>query len=398
MNPFEWYDINGEEVEIEDMVPGHTYYNEEGVGGEFSRDAEGNGQIHDPQQIAEPQYQNQEVVPTEDVWDSYTTENRETPNYYYEEDTPTELGLPALVGIVVGSIAVLTILIVTGVKTLFTIQTQAAGIVERFGRFKRIAKPGLNVKIPYVDRVSDVLSLRVQEFFAKIETKTKDDVTLALVVSVQYRVDSNNDGTIYKAAYELSDVEKQLRAYVYDSVRSIVPTMTLDESFASKDVIANHVQDELKATMEEYGYTIEKALVTDIVPAEAVLDAMNEINAQQRLAVAAEAKAKAERILIVGAAEGEAQAKKLSGEGIANMRKAIADGLAAQHETLEGAGIKGADQVLMLNQYMDMMSQVAHASKTNTVFLSGSPSGLTNLSDEIRNSVFTANVSSEAGK
>ena len=386
IHPLEWYDLNGQEVQPEDMIDGETYYNEDGFGGMLHLNEDGSGEILNPSYIAEPTY-------TENAFTEEVVQTNYDDYYYLENEK--EMNILGTIVITIALLVALTILIVTTVKTFFTIQTQRAGIVERFGKFNRIARPGLNVKIPYVERVSDVLSLRVQELFEKIESKTKDDVTASFTVAVQYRVDGSSEQTIYKAAYELSNVEKQIESYVYDSVRSIVPTMTLDEAFASKDVIATHVSNELKATMEQYGYLIEKALVTDISPAQSVRDAMNEINAQQRLAVAAEARAKAEKVLIVGAAEGEAEAKRLSGEGIANQRKAIADGLALQFETLTKAGIEEANATLLLNQYLDTMIQVANASNTNTVFLNGSPGGLGTLSDEIRNSVFTANVTAQ---
>lgn len=81
--------------------------------------------------------------------------------------------------------------------------------------------------------------------------------------------------------------------------RSTVPKMTLDETFESKEDIAREVLSEVAKSMEAYGYTLTKALVTDIDPDPRVKAAMNEINAAQRLREAAKDKAEAQKITIV---------------------------------------------------------------------------------------------------
>jgi regulator of protease activity HflC (stomatin/prohibitin superfamily) len=106
-----------------------------------------------------------------------------------------------------------------------------------------------------------------------------------------------------------------------------VPGMTLDEVFASQSGIAAAVKQELDADMAEFGYEIVNVLVTDIVPDAKVKSAMNDINAAQREQVAANARGGAEKILVVKWAEAEAESKALQGQGIANQRKAIIEGL-----------------------------------------------------------------------
>ena len=99
------------------------------------------------------------------------------------------------------------------------------------------------------------------------------------------------------------------------------------KSFASQSSIAAAVKQELDADMATFGYEIVNVLVTDIVPDEKVKSAMNDINAAQREQVAANARGEAEKILVVKKAEAEAESKALQGQGIANQRKAIIEGL-----------------------------------------------------------------------
>jgi regulator of protease activity HflC (stomatin/prohibitin superfamily) len=109
-----------------------------------------------------------------------------------------------------------------------------------------------------------------------VETKTQDNVFVRVVVSVQYFVPPDK---VYDAFYRLDDPVNQIRAFVFDVVRARVPQIRLDDVFEKKDEIATAVREELSQVMDDFGYGIVKALVTDIDPDAKVKAAMNEINA-----------------------------------------------------------------------------------------------------------------------
>lgn len=290
-----------------------------------------------------------------------------------------------IVGVAVVAVIILALL----AGTFFIVPTSSVAVIQRFGRFQRMALPGLNVKIPLVDQVSMRLSLRVRQLDKEIETKTKDNVTVAIKVSTQYSV---NPDSLESAAYRLTNPQEQIANYIYDAVRSVVPMMTLDDVFEKKNEIADQVDEIVGANMTEFGFIINRALVTDISPDSKVRDAMNEINAAERLKEAAQSKADAVKIEIVGKAMGEAEAKRLSGEGIANQRKAIAEGLAAQSKALKEAGVEDADSILMLNQYFDAITTIAEKGRTTTIMLPGTPSGVKSLTNEIREALISGNA------
>merc|ERR1712165_306830 len=114
---------------------------------------------------------------------------------------------------------------------------------------------------------------------------------------------------------------------VFDVVRSTVPRMELDEAFASKKQIAEATLSQLSQVMRDYGYEIMGTLVTDMSPDARVKASMNEINASKRLKEAASHKAEADKVQQVKAAEADAEARYLSGVGVARQRKAIVQGL-----------------------------------------------------------------------
>ena len=238
--------------------------------------------------------------------------------------------------------------------------------------------------------VSTKLSLKVQEMQVAVETKTLDDVFVKVLIAVQYRVIPERAKEAY---YELANPIQQIESYVFDEVRSAVPNMELDEVFRNKDQIAAAVKDNLRETMQQYGYGIIGVLVNDIDPDQRVKDAMNEINAAQRMRKAAEEKGEAEKILRVKSAEADAESTILNGRGIAGQRKAIVDGLRESVEEFQ-EGVSGATtqdvlQLILLTQYFDMLKEVGAQSGTRTLFLPHSPGGLDSVVDQLREAMIT---------
>jgi len=275
--------------------------------------------------------------------------------------------------------------------SLFTVNTAQVAIITRFGKFLRIAEPGLNWKSPFFDSVAGTVSLRVNQLPLTMETKTKDNVFVTIPISVQNRVRPEK---VYDAYYKLSDPEAQIKSYVEQVILGHVPGMTLDEVFASQSSIAAAVKQELDADMAAFGYEIVNVLVTDIVPDAKVKSAMNDINAAQREQVAANARGEAEKILVVKRAEAEAESKALQGQGIANQRKAIIEGLQTSIEqfqkVVEGASAREVMQLVMVTQYFDTLKSIGESDKTNTLFLAHSPAAVKEVSDQILESMLVA--------
>ncbi|MHB0915815.1 MAG: SPFH domain-containing protein [Thermoleophilia bacterium] len=289
------------------------------------------------------------------------------------------------------------VLLIALLGTVFIVRHQTAGIIERFGRYRRIATSGIGFKIPIVDRVAGRENLRTRQLDVAVETKTQDNVFVNIHVSVQYRVPEDK---VYEAFYMLDYPEGQIESYVFDVVRANVPEMDLDDVFVKKDSIADAVKQELQETMTEYGYEIRKALVNDIIPDAKVKISMNEINAAQRLRVAAREKAEAEKIMRVKEAEGEAESKRLQGEGIANQRRAIASGLHDSVDLLKGAtGVDTSEvmKTVLLTQYLDTLTAMAASSRASTIFIPHSPGTLSSLEDQIRNAILTASAADDEG-
>jgi len=299
------------------------------------------------------------------------------------------------------------------------VSTGEMGIVESMGKFSRIAGPGMNFLCWPFQNMAGRLSTRVQQLNVSTDTKTKDNVTVTLMVAVQYRVineqisdevdmqrgggyDPNmheNHG-IWRAYYRLTDISRQLTPYVEDVVRSEVPRKTLDEAYESKEAVAQAIKAALSHEMRRYGYEIVNALVTDLQPDRRVQDAMNQIEAQRRMRMASQEKAEADKILAVTAAKAEAEAKELSGQGVARQRKAIVDGLKESvlqfNEGVVGTSPADVMQLMMVTQYLDMLKDVGTKDGAKTLFIPHSPGAVGDIQSQMRQGFLEANSASVA--
>ena len=268
-------------------------------------------------------------------------------------------------------------------KSLFTVSQQTVAVIERFGKFNRLANPGLNIKIPLIEKVINYVSLKDQQLDVTIETKTEDNVFIKIVVAVQFRTIPTK---VYDIYYKLTNFSKQVSSYIFDVVRAEVPKLKLDDVFAKKDDIANAIAKELSENMVQYGTEIIKALITDIDPDSRVKDAMNKINEAQRLQEAAKAQGEAEKILIVKRAEAESESKRLQGEGIAKQRTAIINGLKDSVEAFKSATKADTSEVMnlvLVTQYFDTLNKIGADSKNTVIMIPHSPEGMMNVFDQM---------------
>ena len=289
-------------------------------------------------------------------------------------------------------LTVFTVLII--LSGVFTVKQQTSALVERFGRFLAVRPPGLHIKIPFVDKISGRLSLRILQLDVIVETKTKDDVFVKLKVSVQYKVIEDK---VFDAFYKLDFPQDQITSYVFDVVRAEVPKMILDDVFEKKDEIANAVKSELNEAMSSYGYNIIKTLVTDIDPDAEVKTAMNKINAAERQKVAAQYEGDAARILIVEKAKAEAESKRLQGRGIADQRREIARGLEESVDVLNNVGINSqeASALIVVTQHYDTLQSIGSETNSNLILLPNSPQA---GSEMLNNMVASFTASNQIGE
>lgn len=272
------------------------------------------------------------------------------------------------------------------------VMQSTVAVRESFGKFDDILDPGCHF-VPWCfgKSVAGYLTLRLQQLDVRCETKTKDNVFVTVVASIQYRAlaDKASD-----AFYKLTNTKEQIQSYVFDVIRASIPKLMLDDAFEQKNEIAKAVEEELEKAMSMYGYEIVQTLIVDIEPDAHVKRAMNEINAAARHRLAANEKAEADKIIQIKRAEGEAESKYLAGVGIARQRQAIVDGLRdsvlAFSEGVPGTSARDVMDMVLVTQYFDTMKDIGAQSKSTSVFIPHGPGAVKDIASQIRDGLLQA--------
>jgi regulator of protease activity HflC (stomatin/prohibitin superfamily) len=278
-------------------------------------------------------------------------------------------------------------------NSFYIVRQKTAAIIERFGRFHAVRFAGPHFKMPFVDRIVKISNLRIKQLDVDVETKTQDNVFINTKVSIQYRVIEEQ---VADSFYKLENPQAQIESYVFDTVRSEIPLLILDDVFSTKDAVAKSIQTSLSDAMKQFGYIIVNSLVTDLQPESMVKAAMNKINATEREKLAARNEAEAEKIKLVKKAEAEAESKRLQGQGLANQRQEIARGIRESIETIKETGVSEEEvmTLLLVTQHYDAVQDVARNSASNTVLMNYSPAGIADVATQIREAMLSVSPGS----
>jgi len=308
------------------------------------------------------------------------------------------------------------------------IEESHVGMVESFGKFSRVAYPGMTCMNCITEKVSGCMSLRVEQYDLDVETRSKDNVFVNIKMAVQVKIAESadqfpksklkkkkmlrtkkrmmlnllwnqmsliynspvkkaDDQILYNAYYKLSKPVDQIKTYLKEYFRFHGMEYTLDEMFAAKNEMTHELQNLLNQKMNPYGYIIMNVLVVDIDPDPKVKQAMNDIIACEKEKRAQQSRAEADKITKILGAEAESRTRELAGEGIANARKAIVLGLQTSVENFQQA-IPGTDpndilMTVMMTQYLDTLKEAA-ANGNNTFILPSSPAQVATMEDQMR--------------
>lgn len=288
----------------------------------------------------------------------------------------TQINIPLIIGGV--------ILLILIIMSIVIVPEQSAKVIQRLGKYKRVAHSGFSLKLPILDGVAGTVNHRVQQLDVHVETKTLDNVFVNMQASVQYKVIKSKTR---EAFYELDDPARQISSFIFDVIRAEVPKLELDDVFAKKDDIAIAVNDSLSNSMDDYGFEIIKTLITDIDPDANVKASMNRINAAKRDKYAALEEAEAKKITIVKEAEADAESKRLQGEGIAKQRIEIVRGFKESVEDFKDAmhDIDSAEvmQFVLLTQYFDTLNNIGTKEGNNTILVPHTPGGMKDFQQQI---------------
>jgi regulator of protease activity HflC (stomatin/prohibitin superfamily) len=279
--------------------------------------------------------------------------------------------------------------LVIGVVVAFVIEgvrivpQQSAWVIERLGRFQGVLEPGLNLIIPFLDRVAYVHSLKEVPLDVPEQVCiTKDNTQLAVDGILYYQV---TDPRL--ASYGSANYIAAISQLAQTTLRSVIGKMELDKSFESREEINRHIVAELDEAGRNWGIKVLRYEIKSITPPESILRAMQAQITAEREKRALIAKSEGQRQQEINLADGEKQAKVLRSEGdkqaainkaqgeataIRVIAEANAAGVRAVAEAIEGRGGLEAANLKVATQYVEAFANLAKTSNTLIVPTSAS--------------------------
>ena len=270
----------------------------------------------------------------------------------------------------------LVLILIIAFMSIKIVRQSEVYIIERLGKFYKVADAGLTIIIPFFDHVRSVVSLKQQTMDVPPQgVITKDNVTITIDTVVFYQITDPA-----KAVYEIQSLKKGIEYLAITTIRDIIGKMDLDETFSSRDGINDKLRVVLDEATDKWGCKIDRVEIKDITPPADIRDAMEkEMNAErnkralileseaQRQSAVTIAQGKKEAAILEAEADREAQIRRAAGE--AQAIKAVADAKAREIEVVYNA-MKNAkpDEKLVQLKSLEALEEVAKG-EANKVFI-----------------------------
>ena len=273
-------------------------------------------------------------------------------------------------------IVLLVIILIIAVKSIKVVRQSEVYIIERLGKFHKVADAGLTIIIPFVDRVRSVVSLKQQTMDVPPQgVITKDNVTITIDTVVFYKVTDPA-----KAVYEIQSLKKGIEYLAITTIRDIVGKMDLDSTFSSRDMINEELRAILDVATDQWGCKIDRVEIKDITPPADIRDAMEkQMNAErnkraqilqaegERQSAITLAQGKKEAAILEAEAEKESKIRRAAGE--AEAIKKVAEARANEINLVYGAMMNShPDDTLVQLKSLEALKDIANG-EANKVFI-----------------------------
>jgi regulator of protease activity HflC (stomatin/prohibitin superfamily) len=269
------------------------------------------------------------------------------------------------------------------IASMTVVEQGDMGIVERFGRYCRVLRPGLSFILPWIDHKFNV-SVQKQAVKMKFAAITQDQANVHFSTMLVYRVANGEEETLKRAAYAFVDADQFLMALqrtVEGSIRQLVANTRQAAVLGLRGEISQHVKAHMDEVMMEWGYTVDDVQVTDIGFDQVVTESMARVVAAQNLLAAAENEGRAQLVKRTKDAEAEAafktigaeaekKAAALRGEGVALFRLNMTAGMAEAATKLERTGLDA--RMLLFMEYVDGLRHMAQHGTGKIIFVNAS--------------------------
>ncbi|MBO4292960.1 MAG: SPFH/Band 7/PHB domain protein [Clostridia bacterium] len=273
-------------------------------------------------------------------------------------------------------LTIIAIILIIAFMSIKIVKQAEVYIIERLGKFYKVADAGLTIILPFFDHVRSVVSLKQQTMDVPPQgVITKDNVTITIDTVVFYQITDPA-----KAVYEIQNLKKGIEYLAITTIRDIIGKMNLDETFSSRDGINNQLRIVLDEATDRWGCKIDRVEIKDINPPADIRDAMEkEMNAErnkralileseaQKQSAVTIAQGKKEAAILEAEADREAQIRRAAGEAqaIKQVAEAKAQEIAMVYNAMKNA--KPDDKLVQLKS-LEALEEVAKGD-ANKVFI-----------------------------
>ena len=284
----------------------------------------------------------------------------------------------------------ITGLVILGIVVVFlglsfvSVQQGNVAVITIFGKFKRILRPGLNFRIPFIEQIFAKISIQNRSMELKFQAITQDQANVYFSAMLLYAVLNQDSETIENVAFKFMDDRNFMQALIRSvegAVRAFVATKKQSEILQLRTEIILHVKDQLDTQLEGWGYHLIDLQINDITFDEVIVKSMAQVVASSNLKAAAENEgqallitktksAEAEGNAIKISAEAERQAAQMRGQGVALFREEVARGMAVAAKEMQDANLDAS--FILFSMWTDAIKHFAEFGKGNTIFLDGS--------------------------
>jgi regulator of protease activity HflC (stomatin/prohibitin superfamily) len=269
-----------------------------------------------------------------------------------------------------------------------TVQQGNIGVTTIFGKYSRVLSPGLNFKIPVIEKVFKRVSIQNRSVELEFQAITIDQANVYFKAMLLYAVWNQQEETIKNVAFKFMDERSFMQALVRTiegSIRGFVATKRQAEVLGLRKDITEHVKEQIDKTLEEWGFHLLDLQMNDITFDEVIMKSMAQVVASNNLKAAAENEgqallitktkaAEADGNAIKIAAEAERQAAQLRGMGVALFREEVAKGMSMAAKEMQQANLDTS--VILFSMWTEAIKHFAENSKGNVIFLDGSSEGM----------------------
>jgi regulator of protease activity HflC (stomatin/prohibitin superfamily) len=282
----------------------------------------------------------------------------------------------------------LLVLLIIFFGSFFTINQGYIGVITMFGKYQRVVRPGLRIKIPILEQIFKKISIQNRSVELEFQAVTQDQANVYFKSMLLYSVQNENEETIKKVAFKFiadRDLMQALIRTIEGNIRSFVATKKQAEVLGLRREIVEYVKVEVDHSLEEWGYHLQDLQINDITFDKVILDSMSKVVASNNLKAAAENEGQA--LLITKtksaeadgnatkiAAEAEKEAARLRGQGVALFRQEVAKGMSEAAEQMKQANLD--TNVILFSMWTEAVKNFAEYGKGNVIFLDGSPDGM----------------------